>query len=58
MRHCRPRANDPRYAELDALERQRTAVEAHIARLEMALELMAEGEWRLERESVSGTERA
>jgi hypothetical protein len=46
---CRPRANDPRFAELDALERQRTAVEAHIARLEVALELMAEG-WRLERE--------
>jgi hypothetical protein len=49
IRSCRPRANDPRFAELDALERQRTAVEADIARLEMALELMAEG-WRLERE--------
>jgi hypothetical protein len=49
MRHCRTRANHPLLIELAALERQRTAVEADIARLEMALELIAEG-WRLEAE--------
>jgi hypothetical protein len=50
MRSCRPRANDPRYAELDHLERERTRIAAQCARCEMALALMREGGWRLERE--------
>jgi hypothetical protein len=50
MRSCRPRANDPRYAELDRLVRRRDALEAQCALVEMALALMAEGGWRLERE--------
>ncbi len=49
--HCRPRTNPALLRELDTLERQRARVEAEIARLEMAVGLMREGGWRLERTS-------
>lgn len=48
QRHCGPRTDAGLLAELDSLERDLERIEALIAGVEVAIRLMAEGDWVLE----------